>query len=454
MSKIPARNEIDPKYTWNAESVFASPEAWSAEAEKIVADIPSVKAFQGKLASNAASLADAMEAVEKIIQRVEHLNMYAGFSYSVDTADQKAAAMADKAGGIHGQVIAAVSFVQPEMLEIGEQTLRQWLRDETRLTEYEHYVNNLFRNQAHVRSTEVEEILGMLADPFDGSSSTASMLTNADFHFPPAIDSHGKEHDLTQGTFYKIRANSDRVARQNTWNNYLDTYLAHKNTLATNLATSIKQNVFLMRARKHKSTLAASLFENDIKVEVFHNLIDVFKKNLPVWQRYFDIRRKALGVDELYPYDLWAPLTSSNPKLSYQQAVDWICDGLSPMGEDYVNTVRKGALEDRWVDVYPNQGKRNGAFSWGAPGTHPFIMMSFNDDMTGLSTLAHELGHSMHSYLAWQNQPLVYGEYSLFVAEVASNFHQALVRGYLLQNNPDKDLQIAIIEEAMSNFLR
>ena len=362
--------------------------------------------------------------------------------------------MADKAGGIHGQVIAAVSFVQPEMLEIGEQTLRQWLRDETRLTEYEHYVNNLFRNQAHVRSTEVEEILGMLADPFDGSSSTASMLTNADFHFPPAIDSHGKEHDLTQGTFYKIRANSDRVARQNTWNNYLDTYLAHKNTLATNLATSIKQNVFLMRARKHKSTLAASLFENDIKVEVFHNLIDVFKKNLPVWQRYFEIRRKALGVEELYPYDLWAPLTSSNPKLSYQQAVDWICDGLSPMGEDYVNTVRKGALEDRWVDVYPNQGKRNGAFSWGAPGTHPFIMMSFNDDMTGLSTLAHELGHSMHSYLTWQNQPLVYGEYSLFVAEVASNFHQALVRGYLLQNNPDKDLQIAIIEEAMSNFLR
>jgi len=454
MSKIPARNEIDPKYTWNAESVFASPEAWSAEAEKIVADIPSVKAFQGKLAENAATLADAMEAVEKIIQRVEHLHMYAGFSYSVDTADQKAAAMADKAGGIYGQVIAAVSFIQPEMLEIGEQTLRQWVRDEARLTVYEHYVNNLFRKQAHVRSTEVEEILGMLADPFSGSSSTASMLTNADFDFPPAIDSHGNEHDLTQGTFYKIRANSDRLARQNTWNNYLDAYLAHKNTLATNLATSIKQNVFLMRARKHKSTLAASLFENDIKVEVFHNLIDVFKKNLPVWQRYFDVRRKALGVDELYPYDLWAPLTSSNPKLSYQQAVDWICEGLAPMGEDYVETVRKGALEDRWVDVYPNQGKRNGAFSWGAPGTHPFIMMSFNDDMGGLSTLAHELGHSMHSYLTWQNQPLVYGEYSLFVAEVASNFHQALVRGYLLQNNPDKDLQIAIIEEAMGNFLR
>jgi oligoendopeptidase F len=209
-----------------------------------------------------------------------------------------------------------------------------------------------------------------------------------------------------------------------------------------------------MRARKHKTTLGASLFKDNIKVDVYHNLIDVFKKNLPVWKRYFDIRRKILGVDELHPYDLWAPLTKNSPKLSYEEAVEWICAGLAPMGAEYVETVRKGALEDRWVDVYPNKGKRIGAFSWGAPGTHPFIMMSFNDNMIALSTLAHELGHSMHSYLTWQNQPLVYGEYSLFVAEVASNFHQALVRGHLLKSNPDKNFQIAIIEEAMSNFLR
>jgi len=454
MSKIPARNEVDPKYTWNAESVFASPEAWSAEAESIIADIPSVKAFQGKLGENAATLADALEAIAALIVRAERLYMYAGFSYSVDTADQKAAAMADKASGVYGQVIAAVSFVQPEMLTIGEQTLRQWVRDEARLTVYEHYVNDLFRKQAHVRSAEVEEILGMLADPFSGASSTTSILTNADFKFAPAENSKGNEVGLTQGTYPKALTSHDRKIRKTGWNNYLDQYLAHKNTLASSLSTSIKQNVFQMRARKHQSTLAASLFENDIKVDVFHNLIDVFKKNLPVWQRYFEIRRKVLGVDELYPYDLWAPLTNNSPKLSYEQAVEWICEGLAPMGKDYMATLRKGAFEDRWVDVYPNQGKRTGAFSWGAPGTHPFIMMSFGENMFGLSTLAHELGHSMHSYLTCQNQPLVYGEYSLFVAEVASNFHQAMVRGHLLKSNPDKDFQIAVIEEAMMNFLR
>ena len=454
MSKIPARNEIDPKYTWNAESVYPSPEAWSAEAEQIIADIPSVKAFQGKLGKNAKSLADGLEAVENLLVRAERLYIYAGFAYSVDTADQAAAAMADKAGGVYGQVVAAISFVQPEMLEIGEKNLRQWMQDESRLTIYEHFVNNLFRKQAHVRSSEVEEILGMLADPFGGAAATRSMLTNADFKFLPVKTADGQEIDLTQGTVPKILLSDDRDARKAAWNNYHDQYLAHKNTLASTLATSIKQNVFQMRARKHKTTLGASLFKDNIKVDVYHNLIDVFKKNLPVWKRYFDIRRKILGVDELHPYDLWAPLTKNSPKLSYEEAVEWICAGLAPMGAEYVETVRKGALEDRWVDVYPNKGKRIGAFSWGAPGTHPFIMMSFNDNMIALSTLAHELGHSMHSYLTWQNQPLIYGEYSLFVAEVASNFHQALVRGHLLKSNPDKNFQIAIIEEAMSNFLR
>ncbi len=454
MSKTPARSEIDPQTTWNAESVFASPAAWQAEADAILAAIPTVKAFQGRLSEGSDALAAALEAVEDLQVRAERLYMYAGFSYSVDTADQAAAAMADKAGGVYGQVSAASAFLRPEMLAIGEQTLRQFVADEPRLSAYEHFIHDLFRKQAHVRSSEVEEILGMLADPFGGAGSCTSMLTNADFKFPPVRTADGNELDLTQGTLQKILNGADRDARQRAWTQYLDTYLAHKNTLATNLATSIKQNVFLMRTRKHESTLGMSLFENDIDTAVFHNLIETFKKNLPVWQRYFEIRRKALGVDELHPYDLWAPLTDNSPELSFEQAVDWICDGLAPLGEDYVAAVRKGCLEDRWVDVYPNQGKRNGAFSWGAPGTHPFIMMSFNDNMLGLSTLAHELGHSMHSYLTWENQPLVYADYSLFVAEVASNFNQALVRGYLLKSNDDKDFQIAVIEEAMSNFLR
>jgi len=259
---------------------------------------------------------------------------------------------------------------------------------------------------------------------------------------------------VTQGTLQKLLAGADREVRRTAWESYTDAHLAFKNTLATSLATSIKQNVFHMRVRRHRSTLEASLFENNIPVEVFHNLIATFRKNLPTWHRYWALRRRALGVDTLHPYDVWAPLTKDKPHVSYEQAVDWICEGLAPMGEDYVGVMRKGCLKDRWVDVYPNQGKRAGAFSSGRPGTHPFIVLSYNDNVFSLSTLAHELGHSMHSYLTWQNQPVIYSHYSLFLAEVASNFHQAMVRAHLLEQHTDPAFQISLIEEAMSNFHR
>ena len=210
-----------------------------------------------------------------------------------------------------------------------------------------------------------------------------------------------------------------------------------------------------MRARKHESTLAAALFDLNIPTDVFHNLIDTFKKNLPVWHRYFEIRRKALGLKKLAYYDMWAPITRKKVKVPFERGVELICESLAPMGEEYVETVRRGCLQERWVDIYPNQGKAEGAFSWGSQGTHPFINMSYTDEVTSMSTLAHELGHSMHSYLTWKNQPFVYTDYSLFVAEVASNFHQAMLRGHLLQTVKDKNFQLALLEEAVGgNFFR
>jgi oligoendopeptidase F len=300
----------------------------------------------------------------------------------------------------------------------------------------------------------VEELLGMLADPFAGTSGTARMLSNADFKFKPAVASDGSEIPLTQGTYTKILSTPDREGRRTAHEHYTDLYLAYRNTLANNLITSIKQNVFMMRARGHASTLELMLFEDNIPVEVFHNLIKTFKANLKTWHRYWAVRRKALDVEALHYYDIWAPLTKDRQPVPYEQAVEWICEGLSPMGEDYVEVVRKGCLQDRWVDIYPNEGKTSGAFSYGVPGTHPFIMMNYADTIFSLSTLAHELGHSMHSYLTWRNQPIVYSDYSLFVAEVASNFHQAMVRAHLLENGTDPEFQISVIEEAMSNFHR
>ena len=455
-NKVLPRNKIDKKYTWSAESVFPSTDAWEKEATQIVADIAKVKQYQGRLSESAATLLEAMNTAEQLILRAYKLYMYASFSYAVETTNQQAGGLLGKAQGIYGQVVSAAAFQQPEILSIGKSKLEEWMKQNEKLAVYCHNFEDLFRQQAHVRSAEVEEILGMVLDPFQGAFNSSSMLTNADFKFKPIKDSKGNTIDVTQGNYdSKLMHLPDRKARKAAYETYMDKYLEHKNTLAANLETSIKANVFNMRARKHESTLSASLFNLNIPTDVFHNLINTFKKNLPVWHRYFDIRRKALGLKKLAYYDMWAPIAKKKVRVPYEEGVDMICKSLAPMGKEYVDVVRKGSLKDRWVDVYPNQGKSNGAFSSGAPGTHPFIMMSYADEVSSMSTLAHELGHSMHSYLTWKTQPFVYTGYSLFVAEVASNFHQAMMRGYLFNTIKDKNFQVALIEEAVGgNFFR
>ncbi len=437
-TSIPNHSDIPERYTWNAASVFPSVAAWETELKSVTASLPQVKQYQGRLAEGSAILADALAVLETLMRRVGKLYVYAYMSHQVDTNDQVATRMNGQALGLFGQAMAATSFLQPELLAIGLETLRRWIAEEPRLAYLTHYVEDLFRKQAHVRSAEVEELLGMLADPFTNLENTMGMLTNADFKFEPVVDSAGSKLPLTQGSLHKILATPDRAPRRHAWNSYHDLYRSHKNALASNLATSIKANVFQMRARRHPSTLAAALFEPNIPTEVFHNLVATVRRNFPTWQRYFAIRRKALGVKTLHPYDMWAPLTSERPAIPYEQAVDWICQGLAPLGQEYVATIRRGCLEERWVDAMPCQGKTAGAFSSGWAGTYPFILMSYGDEVFSLSTLAHELGHSMHSYLTWQNQPLLYSQYSMFVAETASNFHQAMVRAYLLEHNPDQ----------------
>lgn len=452
---VPLRNKVDQKFTWNAESVFPTHEAWEQDIQQIIEDIAAVKRYQGRLAENPSVLSEALEAVYELISCVQKAYMYARFSYAVDTTDQQAAGMRDKAQGVFGQVISAVAFVQPELLGIGKEKLEEWMSQSEKLARYRHSFDDLFRSQAHVRSAEVEEILGLASDPLQGFENSTGTLTNADFKFRPAKDSTGNALDLTQGTIYNLLHHPDRKARRTAYENYMDKYVDHKNTLASNLAHSIKTNVFSMRVRKYESTLAASLFDLNIPTDVFHNLIDTFKKNLPIWHRYFEIRRKALGLKKLAYYDMWAPITKKKVKVPFERAVELICESLAPLGEEYVETVRRGCLQERWVDVYPNQGKEEGAFSSGSPGTYPFILMSYTDEVTSMSTLAHELGHSMHSYLTWKHQPFAYTRYSLFVAEVASNFHQAMMRGHLLDTVADRNFQLALLEEAVGgNFFR
>ncbi|HKW73785.1 MAG TPA: M3 family oligoendopeptidase, partial [Candidatus Dormibacteraeota bacterium] len=296
--------------------------------------------------------------------------------------------------------------------------------------------------------------LTQVSDPLASALSVHSVLANTDLKFIPAVGGDGELHEVAQGTVSALLTNPDRAVRRTAFESYADEHLRTQHAMAASLSGGVKRDVFFARARGYASSLEAALEPAHIPVEVFHNVVRTFRENVGTWHRYWRIRREALGLEVLRPYDLRAQLTPNTLEVPYSQAVEWIVEGVAPLGDDYVAVMRKGATEDRWVDIYPNKGKRMGAFSTGAMDTRPFIFMSYNDDIYSMSTLAHELGHSMHSYYTRGTQPYVYSNYGLFQAEVASNMHQALTRRHLLATKSEPSLQIAVIEEAMSNFYR
>ena len=308
--------------------------------------------------------------------------------------------------------------------------------------------------QSHVRSPEVEEVLTQVSDPLSTALSVHSVLANTDLKFAPAVGASGEEREVAQGTIGALLTSPDREFRRKALESYADAHLAIHHAMAANLAAGIKRDVFYAHARGYSSPLEFALKPNHIPLEVFHRVISTFRENVGTWHRYWRVRRQALGLEALKAYDTRAHLSADTLTVPYEQAVEWIAEGVRPLGDEYVQILRKGALAERWVDIYPNKGKRMGAFSMGAPGTYPFIFMIYNDDIFSMSTLAHELGHSMHSYYARNAQPFIYSGYGIFQAEVASNMHQALTRRHLLATNKDPEFQIAVIEEAMSNFYR
>ncbi len=451
---VPLRNAVPLEHTWNAQSVFPSHDAWDAAFQQVAGEVPGLRRFQDHLGDGPETLAEWFTEVQRVLRALGHVVLYANLGHSVDTTDQDAAARHDRARGLAARVMAAIAFADPEMIAIGFDTLRRWVRDHPKLALYAHYIERLERRAAHVRSAEVEELLNYISDPFRTASSIHGTLADADLTFAPARVDGAEPLEVAQGTIGALMGNPDREVRRTAWTSYADAHLAHRHSMANCIAAGVKQNVFTARARRYPSALEASLSANHIPVDVFFNLIETYRRNLPTWHRYWKIRRQALGYDTLHLYDLRAPLVRRKTAVPFEQAVEWISEGMRPLSDEYVAIARRGMLEHRWVDRAVNKGKRAGAFSAGAPGTYPFIVMSYTDDVFGLSTLAHELGHSMHSYYSWLTQPLIYARYGIFLAEVASNFNQAMVRAYLLENHTDPDLQIAVIEEAMGNFLR
>jgi oligoendopeptidase F len=451
---LPSRSEVPLEQTWDLASIFPTPKDWEAACDQLTCMLPGLTAYQGHLGESPQKLLEFIQLFQQAGTLMGKINVYASNAYSVDTLDQEAAARNGQGRSLMAKYGATTAFFDPELMQIGFPRLRQWVQDEPKLAFFTHYVDKLEKRQTHVRSGEVEEVLAMVNDPFFAATSIYNALNNAELTFQPATAVDGTELEVGQGSIGTLITHPDREVRRTAWENYSDGYLKFKSTFATTLTATVRQDVFNARARGYESSLHASLAPNNIPVEIFHNLIEVFKKNLPTWQRYWRLRRKLLGYDTFHVYDIKAPLTSRKPVIPFRQAVEWITEGMVPMGKEYANILQRGCMEERWVDYARNKGKREGAFSSGSMGTRPFIMMSYADDVFSLSTLAHELGHSLHSYHSRLFQPFIYSRYSLFVAEVASNFNQAMVRRHLFETQTSPEFQVSLIEEAMSNYHR
>ena len=450
---LPARSEVPIEFTADLPSLFATPAEFDGEVAAVNSGLPDLTEFKGHLGDSPATLADWFGASEAVRRRLLLLHLYAYFSFAVDSGDQAAAARVDRMRSLASRVETAMAFAEPELIGVGFERLLEWSRQEPRLAHYEHYFDRLRQRAEHVRSEEVEEVLSAAGDTFQTAAGIHGVLNDSELRFEPATDAQGRRHEVAQGTISALLTNHDRELRRTAYDSYADAHLGVKSTLASCIATGVKRDVFLARTRRYPDSLHAALEPNHVPVEVFHGMLDVFGRNLPTWHRYWRLLRRTIGADRLMPYDTRAPLRPVQP-VDWPQAVEWVLDGVAPLGGEYVDILRRGLTEERWVDVYPNRGKRMGAFSYGTPGSHPFIFMSFNDDIFSMSTLAHETGHSIHSWYSNRAQPFTYARYGLFVAEVASNFHQALVRARLLAGDVDPELQVAVLEEAMANFHR
>ena len=457
IEKVLYRKDASSESVWAGKKIFPTWEDWQKEFEEVKKSITQVGKFNGRLLESPEILLEWMELTDQLSRKTGRLSMFARFAATVDGTDIEAKSAMGQAAGLLAKYSAATSFAVPELME-DVQKIRSWAENEPGLKLYNHFFKNLIRQKQYLRSAEVEEILSMLNEPFGHVNQTFTELVNTDLAFEDAVDSSGNQFKIKQSTLSNSLQSKNRKRRQTAWENYFDGYLSMENTLAANYITWVKQQIFLARVRGYDSVLEMRLSPFNVPLEMFHNLIDTFVDKLPVWHRYWDIRRRAMGLTEIKPYDLWAPIGNHPPTVPYKQAIDWICAALEPMGEEYVSVIRRGALEERWVDWAPNIEKRQGAASWRRYLMPPWIFMSYNNSVFSLSTLAHELGHSIHTYLASEDQPEVYfgfGSLSSTIAETASNFNQVMTRAYLRdKKGADANFMVAMVEEAMSNFHR
>jgi oligoendopeptidase F len=434
--------------------VFPDEAAFEEAVKGVTADLPLLAQLAGTLTRSPQALLAALRASETTNLRLRRCYLYAAMLRDGDGSDPANLARVDRVLSLLARYEATTAFVVPELLTLSAEAVAGFLEQEPGLALYRHYFETLDLQRAHTRSTEVEEVLAQAGDPLFSSWQTHLALENADLRFATIKDEEGQAVELAQGNSDTLIGSGVRSVRRAAWRAYADAYLGVKNTMAATLAGAVKANVFEARVRRYPSAREASMAPYNLPLAVFDTLIACVRSHLPLWHRYWGIRRRALGVPALCPEDLHVPLAVAEEEIAYDRGVDVLMVALAPLGQEYVSVARRGLTAERWVDKYPNAGKGSGAHSTGVYGTHPFMMQNYDNSLLSLSTLAHELGHSMHSYLTWATQPPVYSRYSMFAAETASNFNQSLLRAHLLKEGGSPRFQVAVVEEGMANFHR
>src|SRR5665647_378438 len=450
MTQLAKRSEIPTEQRWKLEDLFADQKAWDKEYQETKGLLKKVNSFQNTL-HEATAIKAIFELEDQLAIHTERLYVYANMKHHEDTAEAEFQALSEKSKKFSVEVGEALSFIVPEILSLTDAQLNALLEN-PELSLYKRTLEEMKREKAHVLSKPEEALLAQVANLAQAPSTIFGMLNNADMKFPKVRNEHGEEIELTQGRYIQFLESKDREVRKNAFKAMYATYAKQKNTIGALLNANITKNVFYARAKKYPSVLEMSLFSDNISKEVYTNLIDTIHESLPLMQRYTKLRKKLLKVDELHMYDLFAPLVDEfKMDITYDQAKTMVEESLKPLGESYLKVLKQG-FNGGWVDIYENEGKRSGAYSWGAFGTHPYVLLNHKDNLNSMFTLAHEMGHAMHSYLSDSNQPYRDAQYTIFLAEVASTLNEALLMDYLLKKTTDPKAKMFLLTYYADQF--
>lgn len=448
---IKNRCEININDTWNLADIFATDSEWQAEYESLLNDITKLESYKGKL-NNAANLLEFLRLYDEFDVRLSKLYSYANCSADVDTTNGFYQDLRGKAIGLVADVNKVTSFYKNEILDLTEAEINSFFDEYDALLEYKTPILNIRRKKAHILSEKEEKILAAVGVLADSPDNIASVFRDADLVFPPVLDKDGNSHTLSNGTFVPLLESADRVLRKNTYDAYYKTLGGFKNTVAATLDAQFKTLKFYSEARGYKNTLSAALDSTRVPEEVYQNLIETVHNNLDKMYAYVNLRKKVLGVDILAMYDVYTPIVSDFDKeIPYFKAKQTVLDALSVLGQDYIEVLNT-AFDNRWIDVYENKGKRSGAYCSSNARPHPYVLLNQKDNLESMFTIAHELGHAMHSYLSTKNQPVCTADYVIFVAEVASTVNEVLLMRYLLKKATDKKEKAYLLNHFLDQF--